>query len=127
MMPERRHALRIAFNSVSSIRCVALPIEPPTRCATIDLSSLGVRLITSFPPGIKSLIQVDINAPTSVTGKPVAEFRYTGQVMWARPYGTSISEWCVGVKYICFEDVASCSDTTFRILITTVKTVRRHF
>lgn len=105
---EKRTCRRVKFNTALRLRVwKAGPTE--RRAESIDLSESGALLATEATLPIGSSVEILLQMPEQVTGRPTTEWRCTGHVVRAQSLDPSQGKLAFGVEFDYYEILRSKS------------------
>jgi hypothetical protein len=96
---ERRSTARFSHRSPVRFRPTDLPGKQYLAGETVNISAQGVYFVTDSRPLAGALIQLVVAMPQEITGKPSAEYCFTGKVVRVQPIRSMGGKWGVAVQF----------------------------
>jgi PilZ domain len=99
--PERRFLTRTSLQIPLRFRPGA-KAGPEWTCQTINVSMLGAYFSADVAPDVGELVQVFIEIPEEVSGKPTAQYCFTARVIHAEKDRPVVGKIGVGVNFYSY-------------------------
>ena len=99
--PDRRFLPRTNLQLALRFRPVA-KAGPEWTCQTINVSMLGAYFSADVAPPLNELVQVFIEIPAEVSGKPTAQYCFTARVVHAEKDQPVAGKTGVGVNFYSY-------------------------
>ncbi len=96
---ERRSTPRFSQKSPVRFRPADLQGKSYLTGETVNISAQGVYFVTDSRPLVGALIQLVVAMPREITGKPPAEYCFTGRVARIQPIRSMDGKWGVAVQF----------------------------
>jgi hypothetical protein len=96
---ERRFAVRFRHTSPLRFKPADVSGKPHLTGETVNISAQGVYFVTDSPPLAGALLQLVVVMPQEITGKPPAEYCFTGKVVRVQPIRSAQGRWGVAVQF----------------------------
>jgi hypothetical protein len=100
---DRRYTPRLDIRIPVQFQLTAIPALPKQKCESTNLSARGVFFITHLVLPPKTPIELFLEMPEEITGRPPVLLCITGQVKRVEPAGVSNLQSGVGVEFLCYE------------------------
>jgi hypothetical protein len=100
---DRRYTPRLDLKIPLQLRLKGLPAAPEHTCESTNISARGVFFVTSVPLAQNTQLELVLEMPEEITGKPPARLCILAQVTRVEPAGPSSQHRGVGVKFLCYE------------------------
>ena len=100
---DRRYTPRLEMKIPVRFRMTAMPALPEQTCESANISARGVYFTTPLPLALKAPLEIILEMPQEITGKPPARLCITGRVTRVDPSGPYNHQRGVGVMFVCYE------------------------
>ncbi len=100
---DRRYTPRVEMKIAVQFRLTTMPAMPEQKCESANISARGVFFTTHLALPPKTPIELILEMPEEITGKPPVRLCITGQVARVEPVGPSSRQRGVGVEFLCYE------------------------
>lgn len=100
---DRRYTPRLALKIPVKFRLPAMPAFPEQICESANISARGLYFRTALPLPLKTPLELILEMPEEISGKPPARLCITGRVARVEPPGPSNRQRGIGVMFLCYE------------------------
>lgn len=100
---DRRYTPRLAMKIPLKFRLPTVPAFPEQTCESANISARGVYFTTPLPLPLKTSLELILEMPEEISGKPPVRLCITGRVTRVDPSGPSNRQRGIGVMFLCYE------------------------
>jgi hypothetical protein len=102
-LTDRRYNPRLDLRIPLQLHLKGMASTPEDICESTNISARGVFFVTDVPLAKNAQLELVLEMPEAITGKPPARLRILAQVTRVEPVGPSSPKRGVGVKFLCYE------------------------
>jgi hypothetical protein len=100
---DRRYTPRLEMKIPLKFRLMSMPSLPEQVCESANISARGLYFTTALPLDLKTPLEIILEMPEEITGKPPARLCITGQVRRVELPGAMSIHRGIGVMFLCYE------------------------
>jgi hypothetical protein len=98
---SKRLTPRFELRMKVRIRLSGMPRKMELAGETRNVSAQGIYFVTDSRLSVGAVVEMPIAMPREITGKPAAEYYYTGKVVRVEAVGSGDQQWGIGVMLYC--------------------------